>query len=349
LKVFEFMYSLCDVRTDNWTLTAGVMELELAERFTIARGSWDSARNVFVTLSLEGRTGIGESGPDSRGGESCESVVAALESFDLTALNGPYDFEGLNTLLPPGSARAALDIALHDLAGRLAGLSLSELLGLPGGSRPVTSLTLPIAEVDAMVERARLHADYPVLKMKVGFDGDVEAVSAVREVYGGKLRIDANEGWTEAEAIARLRALEALDIELCEQPIEAGNHDALRRVTQATTIPVFADEDVCTTTDVVALGDVVDGVNLKLRKTGGIREAVKAVAAARALGLGAMLGCDLESGVAATAQAHLARLFDYADIDGPLLLASDPWPGVGYDKGVLVLPGGAGLGVRQAS
>jgi L-Ala-D/L-Glu epimerase len=348
LNVFEFMYSLCDVRTDNWTLTADVMELELAERFTIARGSWDTARNVFVTLSLEGRAGIGESGPDSRWGESCESVVATLDAFDLAALDGPYDFEGLNASLPPGSARAALDIALHDLAARLAGLSLSELLGLAGGRRPVTSLTLPIAEVDAMVERARLHADYPVLKMKVGFDGDVEAVAAVREVYGGRLRVDANEGWTEAEAIARLRALEMHDIELCEQPIEAGNHDALRRVTRATSIPVFADEDVCTTADVVALGDVVDGVNLKLRKTGGIREAVKAVAAARALGLQVMLGCDLESGVAATAQAHLARLFDYADIDGPLLLASDPWPGVGYDKGVLVLPGGAGLGVRRA-
>ena len=346
--MFEFMYSLCDVRKDNWTLTADVMELELAERFTIARGSWDTARNVFVTLSLEGRAGIGESGPDSRWGESCESVVATLDAFDLTALDGPYDFEGLNESLPPGSARAALDIALHDLAARLAGLSLSELLGLAGGRRPVTSLTLPIAEVDAMVERARLHADYPVLKMKVGFDGDVEAVAAVREVYGGRLRVDANEGWTEAEAIARLRALEMHDIELCEQPIEAGNHDAMRRVTRATAIPVFADEDVCTTADVVALGDVVDGVNLKLRKTGGIREAVKAVAAARALGLRVMLGCDLESGVAATAQAHLARLFDYADIDGPLLLASDPWPGVGYDKGVLVLPGGAGLGVRRA-
>jgi L-alanine-DL-glutamate epimerase-like enolase superfamily enzyme len=343
------MYSLCDVRTDNWTLTAEVMELELAERFTIARGSWDAARNVFVTLGLAGRTGIGESGPDARWGESCESVIAALESFDLTALNGPYDFEGLHGLLPPGSARAALDIALHDLAGRLAGLSVSELLGLAGGARPVTSLTLPIANVGAMVERARQHADYPVLKMKVGFDGDVAAVAAVRDVYGGKLRIDANEGWTESEAIARLRALEGLDIELCEQPIEAGNHDALRRVTGATAIPVFADEDVCTAADVVALGDVVDGVNLKLRKTGGIREAVKAVAAARALGLGAMLGCDLESGVAATAQAHLARLFDYVDIDGPLLLASDPWPGVGYDKGVLILPGGPGLGVKRAS
>jgi L-Ala-D/L-Glu epimerase len=347
--VLAFMCSLCVVHLDKWTLSAETVELELAERFTISTASWDVTRNVFATMTHDGCTGRGESSPDSRWGESCESVVAAIESFDLAALNGPFDFEGLNDLLPPGSARAAMDIAMHDLAGQLAGLSLSELLGLPGGLRPFTSVTLPIAEVGAMVERAALHSDHPALKMKVGFAGDVDAVAEVRRVFGGNLRLDANEGWAPAEAIERLGALEGFDIELCEQPIAAGDHAGLRAVTRATTIPIFADEDVSTAADVARLGGVVDGVNLKLRKTGGIREAVKAIAVARSLGLGVMLGCDLESGVAATAQAHLARLVDYADIDGPLLLARDPWPGVGYDKGVLVLPRGAGLGVRRAT
>jgi L-alanine-DL-glutamate epimerase-like enolase superfamily enzyme len=343
------MCSLCDVQTINWTLTAEVVELELAEPFTIATASWDVAENVFVTVTANGHTGMGESSPDSRGGESGESIVSALEAFDLSLLNGPFDFEGLHRLLPPGSARAALDIAMHDLAGKLTGLSLSELLGVPGGPRPPTSVTLPIADVAAIVARAKSHADLPILKMKVGFEGDVQAVAAVREVFGGTLRVDANEGWTPEQALERLRALEAFDIELCEQPISAHNDDALRRVTEATTIPIFADEDVNTAADVARLHGVVDGVNLKLRKTGGIREAVKAIAVARALEMEVMLGCDLESGVAATAQAHVAGLVDFADIDGPLLLARDPWPGVGYDKGMLLLPEGAGLGVRPST
>ncbi len=177
----------------------------------------------------------------------------------------------------------------------------------------------------------------------------MEALARIREVYGGKIRIGANEGWEPEVAAAALRELEPLDIELCEQPIAAGRHDALRDITRSTSIPVFADEDVKTASDVASLAGVVDGVNLKLRKTGGIREAVRAIATARALGLKVMIGCDLESGVAATAQACVATLADHCDIDGPLLLAEDPFPGVTYDKGVVTLPQGPGLGVRETA
>ncbi|MBA2313502.1 MAG: dipeptide epimerase [Actinobacteria bacterium] len=334
--------------TSNWTLRAEAVTLPLAERFTISSGSWDAADNVFVRVGFQGREGIGESSPDGRWQESCESVIAQIEAVDLGELAGPFDLEGLGHLLPAGSARAALDIAMHDLAGKLASVSVSQLLGVAGRRLPPTSLTLPISDPREMVARARRLADHPVLKMKVGFDGDVDAVRAVRTVFKGTLRIDANEGWGPEEAIERLQALERFDIELCEQPIAAGRHDSLREVSAATSIPVFADEDVSTAADVAALAGVVDGVNLKLRKTGGIREAFKAMAVARAHGLGLMLGCDLESGVAATAQAHLTSLVDHADIDGPLLLARDPWPGVGYERGMLVLPLGPGLGVEKS-
>jgi L-Ala-D/L-Glu epimerase len=145
--------------------------------------------------------------------------------------------------------------------------------------------------------------------------------------------------------LERLPALERFDIELCEQPIPAGDIDALAEVTERSPIPIFADEDVCTSADVARLAEAVDGVNLKLRKTGGIREFLRAVSTARAHDLRVMIGCDLESGIAATAQASVAGLTDYADIDGPLLLARDPHPGVVYDRGIVKLPPGPGLGV----
>jgi L-alanine-DL-glutamate epimerase-like enolase superfamily enzyme len=331
----------------EWELDFSARDLELAERFTIATVSWEVASNVFVRVRFDGYEGMGEVSPDERWGDSPASTVEELRAVDPASLGHPFDLEHILELLPPSAARCALDIARHDLAAKLAGVSVAELLGLGGRPLPWTSVTVPIADVDAMVDRARRLADHPCLKMKVGFDGDIDALAAIRSVYGGVLRIDANEGWTADEAIERLRELERFDIELCEQPIRRDQLDELRRVTAATSIPVFADEDVATASDVAKLAGVVDGVNLKLRKTGGIREALRAISAARAMDLGVMLGCDLTSGVSATAEASITSLVDHADIDGPLLLANDPHPGVIYDNGKVTLPPGPGLGVED--
>jgi len=329
----------------GWELDAYQWDLALAEKFTIATVSWDVASNVFVRVRHSDHEGIGEVSPDGRAGDSPSATLEVLNELDPASLGDPFDLEQVLGLLPASPARCALDIALHDLAGQLAGLSVAQLLGVAGRPLPATSVTVPIAEVDAMVARARRLGDHPCLKTKVGFDGDVDAVAAIRSSYQGAIRIDANEGWSTDEAIERLGALERFDIELCEQPIARGQFDDLVRVTKATSIPVFADEDVTTASDVARLAGVVDGVNLKLRKTGGIREALRAISTARALGMKVMLGCDLTSGVSATAEASVAALVDYADIDGPLLLADDPHPGVTYDNGAVTLPRGPGLGV----
>lgn len=328
-------------------LEAEAKTLRLAEPFKIATKTYESADNVFVWLSAGDRRGIGEVSPEDRKGESVPGVLDELRGLDLSAMNGPFDLEAIGNMLPAGAARCAFDIAAHDLAAKLAGVSVAELLGVQGRQPPPTSVTVPISDVDAMVERARAFADHPHVKVKVGFDGDVEAIAKLREVYPGQIRIDANEGWSADEAVERLSLMERYDIELCEQPIPAGTHDELRRVTASTAIPVFADEDVSTSRDVARLAGVVDGVNLKLRKTGGIREAMKAIATARALGMRVMLGCDLESGVAASAQACVSTLVDHCDIDGPLLLAEDPYPGVSYDRGRVSMPTGPGLGVKE--
>ena len=331
----------------GWELEVYERDLALTETFTIATVSWDVATNIFVRVRYGGEEGIGEVSPDQRAGDSPAATLEALSRIDPEGLGDPFDLEAILEQLPASPARCALDIALHDLAGQLAELSVAQLLGVAGRRIPPTSVTVPIAGVDAMVARAQRLGDHPYLKLKVGFDGNVDVVAAIRGRYSGRIRVDANEGWSADEAIERLRALERFDIELCEQPIPRGNFDDLTRVTEATSIPVFADEDVTTSEDVARLSGVVDGVNLKLRKTGGIREALRAIATARAVGLKLMLGCDLTSGVSATAEASVAALVDHVDIDGPLLLAEDPHPGVGYDRGVVSLPRGPGLGVRR--
>ena len=321
--------------------------MPLAERFTIARETWDVATSVVAIVRYGDAEGFGECSPDAHWGETPETTVEHLRSLDLTELHGPFDLEGPGRLLGAGSARCVLDLALHDLAARRAGLPLRSLLGVGDAPLPPTSVTVPISDRDAMVARAASFSDHPIVKTKVGFDGDVEAVAAIRSVFPGRIRVDANEGWSADDAIDRLRALERYDVELCEQPIPMHELDALARVTEESPIPVYADEDAGTSADVAALAGAVDGVNLKLRKAGGIRETWRAIATARAHGMGVMLGCDLDSGIAMGAAAALAPLCDFIDLDGPLLLAEDPHPSVRYERGELIVPDRPGLGVAR--
>lgn len=333
--------------TNNLRLEAELRDLALAEPFTIATKTYESAQCLLVKVRQGDELGVGEVAPESRWNETPQGSLAEVTNVDLGRLGGPFDLEGVLELMPASSARCALDVALHDLAATLMGVSVLELIGAAGRTLPETSVTVPINDVPTMVERARSLSDHPILKLKVGFEGDVQAVAAIRDVYQGTIRIDANEGWDADTAIERLKALEAYDIELCEQPIERKHLEDLRRVTGSTSIPIYADEDANTSGDVPELAGAVDGVNLKLRKTGGIREAIRAIAVARAHGLGVMIGCDLTSGILATAEASVAALCDKADVDGPLLLAKDPNPGVSYDRGRLTLPEGPGLGVAN--
>lgn len=328
---------------EKFDLKTRIVDLPLAERFTIATETWDSARSLFVALSWGETYGVGEVQPSGRWEESPESVEAELHDVDIRRLNGPFDVEGVSELLPPGAARCALDVAIHDLAARLANVSVKELLGLQGRGTVPTTVTIPISDKAAMIERTRRFAGYPKIKVKVGFDGDVDAVAALREVFEGDIRIDANEGWSERRAIERLAQLEPFNIELCEQPIARHQYDALRRVTASTSIPIYADEDAGSAEEIAALRGAVDGVNLKLRKSGGLRETMRAAAVARANGMGLMLGCDLETGLSTSAQASIAPLMDHIDLDGPLLLAEDPFPGVRYDGADLILNDGPGL------
>jgi L-Ala-D/L-Glu epimerase len=340
---------MCEHRDmDTLRVEARSIELPLAERFTIARQTWTTVTSLYVKVIYGDESGWGEVQPADRWDESPSSALEDVMGVDFRAFSGPFDLEALAEALPAGSARCALDIALHDLAAKLAGVSVREFVGLGRRQPEPTSVTVPISDPEAMVERTKKLAHYPIIKTKVGFEGDVEAIRSIRGVYPGRLRVDANEAWTVEEAVERLRAMAEFDVELCEQPIPAGDSEGLRRVREASSIPIYADEDVCDAKDVARLQGSVDGVNLKLRKTGGLREFTRCVAVARTFGMGVMIGCDLESGIAITAGASVAPLADFVDLDGPLLLAEDPHPGLEYEGATLKLPDGPGLGLRKA-
>jgi L-alanine-DL-glutamate epimerase-like enolase superfamily enzyme len=332
-------------------IVAAPLEMPLVHVFKIARGEEAVARTAIVRVGDGDGRGIGEAAPVSRYGESVESVVAFFASY-RPRVNDPFNLQRLLDPEIPPAARAGLDIALHDYIGKALGKPLYALLGLDPGLAPPTSFTIGIAGPDETLAKLAEAAHFPILKIKLGsgtFDEQIETIAAIRSRYTGVLRVDANEGWSVGDAIRILRELERYDIEYCEQPIEAGNPQGLRAVRESVNVPIVADEDCLDALSLPALMGCVDGVNVKLAKCGGIRGALEMIHTARAMGMKVMIGCMVESGVAATAAAHIAPLADWIDLDGPLLVREDPYPGVVYDGARLVIPDAPGLGIAQAA
>ncbi|HLY04073.1 MAG TPA: dipeptide epimerase [Candidatus Cybelea sp.] len=334
-----------------FSISVSAMELPLVHPFKIARGEEAIARTAVVRVRGSDLEGIGEATPIERYGESVESVV---EYFARNPLAGddPFRLESLLHAEIPAAARAGLDLALHDLIGKELGKPLYALLGLDPSRAPLTSFTIGIADPAMTLRKVDEAAHYPILKVKLGtgtLAEQVEIVAAIRARYAGALRIDANEGWSVDEAITILRELARYEIEFCEQPITAGNPQGLRAIRDRVSIPIVADEDCLVASDLPPLYGCVDGVNVKLAKAGGVRGALAVIHTARAMGLKVMIGCMVESAIAATAAAHVSPLADWADLDGPLLISRDPFTGVRYDGGKLLLPDAPGLGVKEAA
>jgi L-alanine-DL-glutamate epimerase-like enolase superfamily enzyme len=326
-------------------LRARPVTLTLAETFTISRGSEDTAEVVEVEVRHGDVSGFGEAAPIERYDESAASALAWLEQVELG--DDPFALEELE--LPPGeqAARAAVDAALYDLQGKLTGLPVYKLLGLRRAGPP-TSWTVWLGDPDDMARRAERATarGFKRLKLKIGGrDGlDAERVSAVRGVTDLPLQCDVNEAWSLEEA---LDYLPRLDLEYCEQPLVAGDPGG-PELKRRSPVPIYVDEDCHTLADVAACAERAHGINIKLAKSGGIREAVRMVHAARALDLGVMLGCMVESGLGIAAGAHVASLMDHVDLDGNLLLREDPWPGVSFTDGVQLPSDRPGLGVARA-
>ncbi|MBV8074072.1 MAG: dipeptide epimerase [Candidatus Eremiobacteraeota bacterium] len=322
------------------------LELPLKHRFTIARSSAAAARTIVFRLGWNGNEALGEAAPSPRYGESAATVASHFETLPVRA-RSPYLLDEHLDGRPP-AARCGLDLALHDAIGKNLDRPLWQLLGLDPARTPGTSFTVGIAPLEEMLEKVREAGAHPILKIKLGAGAEIETVEAIRAIYRGTIRIDANEGWTPERCVAILRELERFEIEFCEQPIPAGTPEVLRSIRERVPIPIVADEDCKDAADLPALRGCVDGVNVKLVKCGGIRGALAMIHTARALKLKVMLGCMVETAIGTTAAAQLSPLADWADLDGPFLLANDPFCGLTYERGKIVLPAGPGLGVVPA-
>jgi L-alanine-DL-glutamate epimerase-like enolase superfamily enzyme len=319
------------------------LDLALKHTFTIARSSESVARTAVVRLHWNGIEALGESAPSERYDENVESVVAGLRGLELG--DDPYALERLLTGMPPAQM-CGLDIALHDCIGKDLERPLWRLLGLDPARTPRTSFTIGLAGIDETLDKVREVGTHPIIKVKLGGGADIETIEAIRAIYTGTIRVDANEAWTPEQSVTNLNALARFEIEFCEQPIPAGSPAKLRWIRERSPIPIVTDEDSKDARDLPALYGCVDGINVKLVKCGGIRGALKMIHAARALGFKIMLGCMIETQILTAAAAHLSPLVDWADLDGPFLTADDPFTGVTYADGKIVLPDGPGLGVR---
>ncbi|WP_084050877.1 dipeptide epimerase [Deinococcus hopiensis] len=341
---------------DAVSVTWETRELRTAQPFGIARWTHSVYPRTFVTFEHGGVWGQGEAAPNAFYGETGATVEATLPLL-AGALTDGWDWDGLHARLtarmPQGhpSVKCALEMAALDWAARSVELPVWRLLGLSPSPLPESSYTVSLGELPEMRRQAReaVGRGHGVLKVKLGTAADERVVEALREeAPHAALRVDANAAWTRAGARRMLGVLEAAGVELVEQPLAAGDlegHAALRRVSR---VPLVADESLHHVGDVPALARAFDGVNLKLAKLGGPLQALAALRLARAHGLSVMVGCMIESSLGIAAAAHLAGLCDWADLDGALLLADDPYAGLLWTAGHLERPGGVGWGVQRA-
>ncbi len=326
--------------------------------FVIARGGASEWRTVTVRVrDADGAEGWGEAAPSRFYGETPESVVGALDRF-RGALDGvdPWHLEEAESRMNAamrfnGAAKSAVSAALHDLAAKRLGVPLYRLWGLDMARAPRSSFTIAIAPDDATLrQRVADAAQYPVLKVKLGSSAgtarDEQIVRLVREAApDATLRVDANAAWDAKTALRMIDLLASLGVEFVEQPLPAHDVDGMRFVRERSPLPIVADESCVVASDIPRLIGAVDGINIKLAKCGGLREALRMIATARAHGMLVMCGCMIETSLGIAAAAHLAPLLDYADLDGASLLADDPYAGPTIDRGVIALPDAPGLGV----
>jgi len=335
------------------TVRSRRVDLELRHTFRLARGASDSRQNLLLELEHDGLVGLGEAAPIARYGQDWKSAAAAVDQMAtrLGQLSQLSQLEAYRNAVPSvavkgqPAAQAALDMAVWDLAGKRLGAPIWRLLGLDRDRVPATSFTLGLDDPETMVSKTREVSGFRSLKVKLGGPDDRAAIEAVRSVTDLPLRIDANEGWTLKQARANIEWLARLGVELVEQPLPAedlAGHQELRR---SSPVPIFADESVSVAADIPRLAESFDGINIKLMKCGGLGEALRMIATARAHGLKIMLGCMVESSLAITAAAQLSPLVDYADLDGCFLVSNDPFLGARLEDGCLRPPDGPGLGV----
>ncbi len=327
-------------------------DLQLVKPFGISRSTRTNSPVVITRID----NGWGEAAPIKFYNEDIDTVQQTLrqiETLDLPDLDYIEDVMDAIAAVIQGNqaAKAAVDIALHDRLARKLNVPLFKLFGRSPDRVMVTSFTIGIDTMEEMLRKVDDARDYAILKIKLGreLDQDLEVMREIRKVAANKIiRVDANGGWTLDEAKRALPVMADLGVEFVEQPLYKGNHAQLRELKRSAPVPIFVDEDSMVNADLPLLVDAVDGINIKLMKSGGLVEARRMIATARAFDFQIMLGCMIETGCAIAAAAHLAPHCDYLDLDGNLLISNDPFTGgvVCEPDGTLHLPTTLGLGIQ---
>ena len=322
--------------------------------FGISYGSKAQTENVLVRLEYLDQVGYGASYHD----ESKETVMALLGKWSESKILGdnPFEVRAIMNRLDKSvsgnrSAKAAIDMALHDLVGKLLGRPVIDLFGLGGIQAPMTDFTIGIDTLE-IVEKKTIEAvneGFKLLKVKQGTNNDKEIIRTIRSVSTDiPIRVDANGAWTPKEAIEMSKFLAQNNVEFIEQPLpKYASLDDWRLTRQESHLPIYADESICVSTDVARLAGCIDGVVVKLMKTGGLLEALSVISTARAHSLKIMIGCMIESSIGISAACHIAPLVDHLDLDGALLLSDDPFQGAEYEDGYMKLPELPGLSVAS--
>ena len=337
------------------SLSTKIVRLNLQHTWTTTMSSSQYRDTLHTTFTRGGITGRGEGAPIVRYHEDAVSAQKAVESVrELLVGTDPMQFakimgEVFKRVPGEWAGKAAIDIALMDWVGQKLGIPLYSYFGLDPKDAPLTTFSIGIDTPEITRQKTLEAAEYPVLKVKVGLATDEPTIEAVRSVTKKPLRVDANEGWKDKEeAVRKINWLEKMGVEFIEQPLPAEMLEEQRWIRSRVHIPIFADEACQRASDIPKLKEYFDGVNVKLDKSGGMLEAYRMLQIAKALGMKTMLGCMISSSVTVTAAAHLSPLVDFSDLDGNLLISNDPFHGVRVEKGRLILPKGAGLGLTPA-
>lgn len=330
-------------------------ELQLRHAFNLASMSRRTTPGVQVEITIDSVKGYGEASMPPYLGESVESVTAFLSRVDPQRLSDPFAMEAVHSYLDSLSsgdraAKAAVDIALHDIAGKMAGRPCYALMGLTPGNLPYTSFTISNDTPEELERKLAESEPYRVIKVKMGVKGDRELIEWIRSHTERPMCVDVNQGWkTREEALDNILWLADRNVLFVEQPMAKGDLDGHRWLKERSPLPIVADEAVQTTADIPALADAYDGINIKLMKSGGLHEAYKMAILAKALGLKVMLGCMTETSCAVTAAAQLAPLAEWVDLDGNLLISNDIFSGMKIVDGRVTLNQSPGLGLTPMS
>ena len=339
-------------KSGRLNLSFAPYELKLRHAFNLARYSRTTTPDVQVQIEYDGIVGYGEASMPPYLGESVERVTTFLSSLDLSQFSDPFRLEDIlhyvDSVAPNNrAAKASIDIALHDLLGKIMGQPWYKIWGLDPTKAPNTSFTIGIDKEDVVRQKVREAAPYKVLKVKMGLDNDKETVEVIRSMTDVPLCVDANQGWkNKEEALEMCYWLKERGCLFVEQPFDKTWIDETAWLRERSPLPLIADEAFQRLPDILRFKGVYDGINIKLMKSTGLHEAYEMVVLARALGMKVMVGCMTETSCAVTAAANLAPLVDFADLDGNLLIANDRFKGVTVENGKVTLHDIPGIGVK---